>query len=159
MLSGLISAWRILAFFSNFKARNSCWLYDLTAFTCNPTSFPYFFRTCREKQSDVSGYRGGESRDRRLLRCGALYSLVEVDLAGCVQYYTFVTLHVIIYLKQYRCGTKCCTFTLFLIYVIKQQNAISWPWPAPAWAQSCVGTKALMVGTTVYERGPRWYSG
>jgi hypothetical protein len=93
MLSGLISAWRILAFFSNFKARNSCWLYDLTAFTCNPTSFPYFFRTCKEKQSDGSGHRGGDSRDRRLLRCAAQYSLIEVDyLAGCVQYYTFVTL-------------------------------------------------------------------
>ena len=123
MLSGLISAWRILAFFNNFKARNSCWLYDLTAFTCKPTSFPYFFKTCKErKKSDVSGHHGGDSRERCLLRCAAWYSLVEQDyLAGCVQYYTFLTLDIIVYLQQYWCGTECCTFTLFLsrYYAIK----------------------------------------
>lgn len=38
----------MLHFFKCFNAKKSCWAYDLTAFTCNPTSLPYFLRTSRK---------------------------------------------------------------------------------------------------------------
>lgn len=48
ILSGLISACKMLHFFNNFNAKNNCWLYDRTAFTWSPTSLPYFFNTWKK---------------------------------------------------------------------------------------------------------------
>jgi hypothetical protein len=48
ILSGLISACSILVLFNSFRAKNNCCAYDLTAFMCNPISFPYFFKTSRK---------------------------------------------------------------------------------------------------------------
>lgn len=48
ILSGLISACRILHLLRSFKARNNCWLQERTALIWSPTSFPYFFKTSRK---------------------------------------------------------------------------------------------------------------
>lgn len=47
MLSGLMSAWRMLQRLRSLRARKSCWLYERTALMWSPTSLPYFFRTSR----------------------------------------------------------------------------------------------------------------
>lgn len=48
MLSGLMSAWRMLHRLSNLRAKKSCWLYERTALMWSPTSLPYFFNTSRK---------------------------------------------------------------------------------------------------------------
>lgn len=48
MLSGLMSAWRMLHRLSSLRAKKSCWLYDRTALMWSPTSLPYFFSTSRK---------------------------------------------------------------------------------------------------------------
>lgn len=71
ILSGLMSAWRMLHRLSSLRAKKSCWLYERTALMCSPTSFPYFFNTSRKfiLQETINKMRSEPSTNMYISSC------------------------------------------------------------------------------------------